>query len=531
MSSSKRPRALPTYATRPCSLLLLAAATAGCFDPENALVLQPHGTGTGSSSGELPGPDADTDAGSATTTDDPEMTTTGGVPSDVQCGDGIVEGDELCDLANLDGRLCEALGYGGGTLACADDCTFDVSQCNACGNGVLDGDEVCDGTEFQADDTCDDVGLGLPSESLHCTPWCMLDFAECSACGDGTVTRPEVCEPGLLGGATCASQGYDGGTLACARGCTFDFGGCAMCGNGSLEGDEVCDGNELAAGCEDLGFGGGILQCAADCTYDTSACEMCGDGSAGGTEACDGADLSGATCQSQGFFGGALSCAADCTFDVGACMGEGCGNGVVEGVEQCDGSAAGHTCLGETGLPEGEVTCTPACMLDTSDCSGTTARRVFVTSGSFPADFGGAVGGDALCQAVADDAGLAGTFLAWLSDGSTTPLVRFTHSDGPYELIDGTHVADDWADLVDGSIAAAIGRDEVGALVPVPPTIVVTATTAGGVLQPFNGACQDWTTTSAAFSAGVGNPQNTITWSDSGATNCASQVSLYCFEQ
>ncbi len=526
----------PRIALRARTLVLGAlGAAAGCFDPDRVVTLDGSDTeaGTGATegggdptTGDVTPPGTTTDA-----TDDGAADDTTGVPSEFRCGDGIVEGDELCDGPNLDGRLCESLGFGGGTLACADDCAFDVGQCDPCGNGVLEDGEVCDGAEFEDADACDDVGLGLPSEPLHCTAQCMLDFGECSACGDGDVTSPEVCEPGVLGGATCESEGYDGGTLACSDGCTFDFGGCAQCGNGSVEGDESCDGNDIDQSCAGLGFDGGILQCAADCSFDTSACDTCGDGSRGTSEACDGADLGGASCASQGFVGGALGCAADCTFDVGACTGQGCGDGVVDGDEACDGSAAGHSCLADAGLPDGEVTCSPACTIDLSGCSGTPGRRVFVTSGHFAANFGGVAGGDALCQAAADDAELGGTFLAWLSDGSSTPVARFDHADGPYELVDGTRIADDWADLVDGQLAAAIGLTEQGAPVDVPSTVVATATTAGGVLQPFNGTCQDWTSTGGAFSAGVGNVQNTSTWSDSGAVGCPSLVSLYCFEQ
>jgi hypothetical protein len=160
-----------------------------------------------------------------------------------------------------------------------------------------------------------------------------------------------------------------------------------------------------------------------------------------------------------------------------------------------------------------------------------TALRVFVTSGAFPTNFGGALGADDLCQSVADDADLGGTFRAWVSDSMTSPLVRFQHADEPYALLDGTVLAADWDDLVDGQIGVAIGITESGAQVDPPSTVVATATTEGGTLQPFNGSCADWTTTSNAQSFGVGNEENTFTWSDSGASGCNTLVSLYCFEQ
>ena len=51
------------------------------------------------------------------------------------CGDGVVStvGGEVCDGANLGGATCTSLslGYTGGTLVCASDCTLDVSACTS----------------------------------------------------------------------------------------------------------------------------------------------------------------------------------------------------------------------------------------------------------------------------------------------------------------------------------------------------------------------------------------------------------------
>jgi hypothetical protein len=48
------------------------------------------------------------------------------------CGNGVREGDEACDGADLGGQSCTTLTSGfvqGGTLVCAADCTFDTSDC------------------------------------------------------------------------------------------------------------------------------------------------------------------------------------------------------------------------------------------------------------------------------------------------------------------------------------------------------------------------------------------------------------------
>lgn len=45
------------------------------------------------------------------------------------CGNGIIEGSEQCDGANLGGQTCEGLGYFGGSLLCDASCNYDVSSC------------------------------------------------------------------------------------------------------------------------------------------------------------------------------------------------------------------------------------------------------------------------------------------------------------------------------------------------------------------------------------------------------------------
>ena len=144
-------------------------------------------------------------------------------------------------------------------------------------------------------------------------------------------------------------------------------------------------------------------------------------------------------------------------------------------------------------------------------------------------DFGDALAADALCQGAADDAGLGGTYRAWISDYWTSPALRFTHPDAPYELVDGTPIADDWNDLVDGQLHSPIGRNELGLAVDPLNTYVVTATTAQGDPQVFNGNCDGWT--DLYQFAGIGDVQDTILWSDSSAMFCSWSMSLYCFEQ
>jgi hypothetical protein len=66
------------------------------------------------------------------------------------------------------------------------------------------------------------------------------------------------------------------------------------------------------------------------------------------------------------------------------------------------------------------------------------SKIVFVTNGVFSGSFGGLPDADALCQAEAQAAGLAGTFKAWLSDTYDSPGTRFNKQGTPYQLVDGT---------------------------------------------------------------------------------------------
>ena len=120
-------------------------------------------------------------------------------------------------------------------------------------------------------------------------------------CGNDLVDGTEVCDGADLDGETCLTKGYTGGTLACADTClSFITSGCTNnnieCGNGILEGTEVCDGADLGgATCQSQGFVGGSLACTVTCTFNTSACEGGGgDGVVG--DACGSApDCGGVT--------------------------------------------------------------------------------------------------------------------------------------------------------------------------------------------------------------------------------------------
>jgi hypothetical protein len=59
------------------------------------------------------------------------------------CGNGKVEGAELCDGADLNHETCATIGdgiYTKGTLSCTTNCVFDISMCYGEDSGMRDMD-------------------------------------------------------------------------------------------------------------------------------------------------------------------------------------------------------------------------------------------------------------------------------------------------------------------------------------------------------------------------------------------------------
>ena len=158
------------------------------------------------------------------------------------------------------------------------------------------------------------------------------------------------------------------------------------------------------------------------------------------------------------------------------------------------------------------------------------ANRVFVTSATTDGDLGGIAGADATCNGLASSAGLGGSWVAWLSTTTLDAVDRLTPGSGPFvRAVDGTKIADDIADLTDGSLDVAIEDDENGTNVGSDP--VWTATAADG-LYKGTGDCNGWTSNSSTFRAEIGNSGSSTTlWTTRRTRACDfSTARLYCFE-
>jgi len=147
-------------------------------------------------------------------------------------------------------------------------------------------------------------------------------------------------------------------------------------------------------------------------------------------------------------------------------------------------------------------------------------RRVFL-SATTNGNIGGVAGGDSLCAAGAATLGLTGTFLAWLGDATTSPAARFSQTGG-FSRVDGTKIADSWADLTDGTLDAPVSGGGGG--------VVWTGVEADGTAEPPS--CSNWTTSDSGTQGLRGiSVQSGAQWTWSSAFGCNFVAPLYCFEQ
>lgn len=210
------------------------------------------------------------------------------------CGDGLVRGDEECDLG-----LPEEEAAKQGCVQC--------KKVPVCGNGIIEGTEQCDTAEswcsncMLANGSCGngvvdeheqcDLGAqnGLPGEP--CLINCRL-----AGCGNAIVEDGEECDDGPEGSDNCSSS--------CKK---------PYCGDGIVQGwlGEVCD-----DGVNDGAYGG----CGLGCSYFVPRC---------GDAVVDA--MNGETCD-DGINSGAYgTCTSDCQ------KAPHCGDGILQPeYEQCD---------------------------------------------------------------------------------------------------------------------------------------------------------------------------------------------------
>lgn len=212
-----------------------------------------------------------------------------------------------------------------------------------------------------------------------------------------------------------------------------------------------------------------------------------------------------------------------------------CGDGLVSEGEECD-----------DGNQEELDACSLNCI---------SSRYVFVTSSEYQGyEIGGLEGADEKCQQHAEDAGLPGSYKAWLAGkkNEEAPFYRFASRDftGWYILpksIDQIaweekdFVAKGWAGLTgqieSDALENPIIKTETGAAIPA-NAIVWTNTNRNGKNWSVsdNRTCNNWDIGGEKLQGLFGDPKSTQAWNLVDARNCIKDANeevslhLYCFQ-
>lgn len=153
-----------------------------------------------------------------------------------------------------------------------------------------------------------------------------------------------------------------------------------------------------------------------------------------------------------------------------------------------------------------------------------TPNRVFVTSTTTTGDFGGIAGADAICATRASEAGLTGTFIAYVSDAATTAADRVAGSRG-WVRIDGAPFADTPAAFSTGAVMFPPRLDELGN--DLGDALVYTGTSFGGATA---NRCLEWTSRLGTENGTTNEVK--FGYDSLGSTNraCSSDQRLLCTE-
>jgi cysteine-rich repeat protein len=451
---------------------------------------------------------------------------------------------ETCDGVdnNCDGNTDEGAGVAGdGNQCTADVCVAGApsypplpagSACNQNGGAVCDGAGACVAS------VCGD-GQVTGTEECDGQPFCDASCNRIPVCGDGFIDAPETCDDGGTASgdgcsSTCTTEAAQGAACSTNEGCATGF--CV---------DGVCCNTACTGTCQSCSVAGSVGTCSP-APLDTdpdNECAAADPNTCGTTGFCDGAGAcqvyaantptpsqTTGDCQVNVCTGTGSTTAGPDDTDVPADDGNQCTLEVcTAGVPSHPNAPSGTSCNQNGGtVCDGSGACV-------------SARYVFVTSTLHTGNLGGLAGADAICNTRAAAAGLPGTYMAWLSTNqpNETPATRFTQSTVPYIMVNGVKVADNWADLVDGSLDNPIDRTELNGSVPVGNTScggggfpnVWTATNANGTLFNASQTCSNWMSTSGSSFWGLASASNNFWtgWCQGGT--CGWTSPIYCFQQ
>ena len=303
------------------------------------------------------------------------------------------------------------------------------------------------------------------------------------ACGD--VTDDDNCGDER----TISCGGCAGANAYCDEGqceCRVDACEADACG----EMDNGCSGTMQCGGCSS--YGANAFCDANSCECATNTCgTACGDIDDGcnGTLNCGGCNGANARCVNNECECTRNGCGAAC-----GDIDDGCG-----GTVHCGGCAAGADCIGNTCV----VPKAPITIYDAGGKSG---------------PLGGRAGGDALCQAAipADRCTKTRVLLSVSASDEIRdmPSNYGVPTDAPLESLNGSKIADDWADLLDGTIDTSLGG--AGALVGT--SFWYTGSNSNGSMTTET--CTGWTTSALADATYGTSSQTSSKWISTSTATC-----------
>ncbi len=498
-------------------IAVLGCSSSACaLDNRN---LTPGGPGNDAGSDAKANPRTDAGTGGAAGWQDASMDVgneTIGSGGSAGAPGSCAEGSKRCE-----GATPQTCTEGDWHAASDGPCPF-VCVNGACSGQCVPGTRQCSGKQPQR---CSDSGVwqndGAPCNSVCtagvCTGTCTSGQTQCSS-----ITQVQ----------TCGADGVWGASSTCNYTCV---GG--SCGGICKPGDTQCPNGTQQQACGN----DGQWQTATNCPYVCSG-KICGGVCRPGATMCaNGTQLQ--TCGSNGQWGTAVTCSS------GACAGSTC-SACAPGSKQCVNGQE-QTC-GSTGQWGNPSSCTYVCTAGVG-CT-TDSKNVFITSVAYTGGaIGGLAGADSKCQTLASNAGLGGTYKAWLSDGTGSPSTRFSKVGGPYILAKrAITVANNWTELTSGSIPLkhALDSTETGGTPPLTtPSTGPCGTDHQGHLfwstSYDNGTllygdsrygCGNWTDSSGQY-ASWGPTNNTVnSWSiqcisPGNAGTCAQSSPLLCIQQ
>jgi hypothetical protein len=178
---------------------------------------------------------------------------------------------------------------------------------------------------------------------------------------------------------------------------------------------------------------------------------------------------------------------------------------------------------------DGEVTTNAGDDSGADGSPGVPRRVVFVTQRTVDGNFGGLDAGDAICAAEAADAGLGGSFVAWLSNGldEFNAKSRFVTDAGWYLTGDGGEVFSGPPAMTNVS-APQVGINRTAYAQIIPVGQVWTGLWGDGL--PYGKDCAGWTTTQNDGVPGdIG--ATTTGWTGAAPDFCTAEKRLICFQK